>query len=68
MHDKGCAVRVHKGVGETGGGEFSFRDTEFIFPEEIRKGILRDAFREMRLFPPRFRRSSRATISGSDIS
>lgn len=27
--------------------EFSFRDTEFIFPEEIREGILRHAFREL---------------------
>lgn len=31
--------------------EFSFRDTEFIFPEEIRKGILRHAFRELPPFP-----------------
>lgn len=39
--------------------EFSFRDTEFIFPEEIRKAILRGAFREL---PPTLPSSSLPSI------
>lgn len=47
MEDLSCM----EGERERERAEFSFRDTEFIFPEEIRKGILRHAFRELPPFP-----------------